>query len=135
MKRLATRAATGALSDPFWQRVEPLLPAAPATGAGGPGGSGRRRKDPRLVFEAIVHVLRTGCPWKALPRGRFGSASAIHQRYLEWERAGVFTTLWRLGLAESAELRGVPWRWHDGEAAPGAPRNWQPAVVRRRRRA
>ena len=54
-----------------------------------PGG-GRKPKDPRLVFEAIVYVLRTGCQWKALPAERFGSASAIHRRFLEWEKAGVF---------------------------------------------
>jgi transposase len=32
------------------------------------------------VFEAIVYVLRTGYQWKALPKRRFGSASAIHKR-------------------------------------------------------
>jgi len=47
-----------------------------------PGG-GRKPKDARLVFEAIVYVLRTGCQWKALPSERFGSPSAIHKRYLE----------------------------------------------------
>jgi transposase len=40
-------------------------------------GGGRKPKDPRLVFEAIVYVLRTGCQWKALPSERFGSPSAI----------------------------------------------------------
>jgi len=42
------------------------------------GGGGRKPKDPRLVFEGIVFVLRTGCQWKALASERFGSASAIH---------------------------------------------------------
>ena len=77
------------VSDAFWKRVEPLIPARAQRPARRkyrrkPGG-GRKPKEPRQVFEAIVYVLRTGCQWKALPRERFGSASAIHKRFLEWE--------------------------------------------------
>jgi transposase len=39
----------------------------------------------RKVFEGIVYVLRTGCQWKALPKEEFGSASAIHKYFLQWE--------------------------------------------------
>jgi len=103
------------VSDAFWARVEPLIPQralrpARRRFARKPGG-GRKPKDPRLVFEAIVYVLRTGCQWKALPRERFGSASAIHKRFLEWERAGVFLALWQAGLAEYDEMEGIVWRW------------------------
>ena len=59
-------------------------------------GSGRKPKEARLVFEGIVYVLRSGCQWKALPTERFGSASAIHKRFLEWQKAGVFEALGRL---------------------------------------
>ncbi|ENZ95379.1 transposase [Xanthomonas fragariae LMG 25863] len=45
------------------------------------------------MLEAIVYGLRTGCQWKALPKDRFGSASAIHKRFLEWEAAGLFEAL------------------------------------------
>ena len=69
------------VSDAFWRRVEPLIPP-PAVRSEKKfferaAGGGRKPKDPRLVFEAIVYVLRTGCQWKALPQERFGSASAI----------------------------------------------------------
>ena len=68
------------VSDDFWQRVEPLIPERRRE-AGKEyvrkAGGGRKPKDPRLVFEAIVYVLRTGCQWKALPSERFGSPSAI----------------------------------------------------------
>ncbi len=67
-------------------------------------GRGRKRKDPRLVFVAIVYVLRTGCQWKELPAARFGSASTVHKRFLEWEKAGVFVRLAQAGLAEYDEL-------------------------------
>ena len=89
------------VSDAFWERVEPLIPQRPGRPtrrkfARKPGG-GRKPKDARVVFEAIVYVLRTGCQWKALPSERFGSASAIHKRFLEWEKAGFFVALWQAG--------------------------------------
>ena len=108
------------VTDEFWQRVEPLIPKRERV-AGQvyqrKAGAGRKRKEPRLVFEAIIYVLRTGCQWKALPFERFGSASAIHARFLEWEKAGVFEKLWRLGLTEYDELEGIAWRWQSIDGA------------------
>ena len=89
----------------------------------------------------MVYVLRTGCQWKALPKERFGSASAIHKRFLEWERvnlngvpnertasaihkrflewerAGVFEAIWATGLAEYDQMEGIAWRWQSIEGA------------------
>ena len=109
------------VSDEFWRRVEPLIPRQVVRQeqrayVRKPGG-GRKPKRPRLVFEAIVYVLRTGCQWKALPRERFGSASAIHKRFLEWESSGLFLALWQAGLAEYDELEGVAWRWQSIDGA------------------
>ena len=152
-----------AVSDALWQRVEPLIPARRRESAKDyvrkPGG-GRKPKAARLVFEAIVWVLRTGCHWKALPTERFGSASAVHKRFLEWQKAGVFDALWKSGLAEHADLEGIAWRWQsiDGammkappaqeaggpnptdrrrrreQAPPAGGRLWCPALVHRDRR-
>ena len=152
------------VTDAFWSRVEPLVPARrerdpEKTFVRKPGG-GRKPKPARVVFEAIVFVLRTGCQWKALPAERFGSASAVHQRFLEWEKAGFFETLWRAGLAEYDELEGIAWRWQsiDGammkaplaqeqvgpnptdrgkkreQATPVGGRAWRPVITRRDRR-
>ena len=122
-------------------------------------GGGRKPKAARLVFEAIVYVLRTGCQWKALPRERFGSASAIHKRFLQWESAGVFEAIWAAGLAEYDNMEGIAWRWQsiDGamfkaplaqeqvgpnptdrgkkweQASPAGRRTWRPLVVHRDR--
>jgi transposase len=108
------------VTDEFWSRVEPLIPVrqrvADQTYARKSGG-GRKPKDARLVFEGIVFVLRTGCQWKALPAERYGSASAIHARFLEWEKAGVFEALWKLGLAEYDEFEGIAWRWQSIDGA------------------
>ena len=108
------------MTDAFWQRVEALIPQRQRVETQSYSrkvGVGRKPKDPRLVFEAIVYVLRTGCQWKALSAERFGSGSAIHARFLEWERAGMFERLWRLGLAEYDELEGIAWRWQSIDGA------------------
>lgn len=109
------------VSDEFWKRVELLIPQRVVRQDQGgyvrkPGG-GRKPKPARLVFEAIVYVLRTGCQWKALPRERFGSASAIHKRFLEWESSGLFLSLWQAGLAEYDDLEGIAWRWQSIDGA------------------
>lgn len=70
-------------------------------------GAGRPPKPARQVFEAIVYVLRTGCQWKALPGERFGSASAIHKRFLEWAEAGFSRRYGKAGLAEYDEMEGI----------------------------
>jgi len=53
----------------------------------------------------------------ALPAERFGSASAIHKRFLEWQKAGVFEALWKAGLAEYDDLEGIAWRWQSIDGA------------------
>ena len=108
------------VTDEFWQRVEPLIPqrASPADRIYvRKPGAGRPPKPARQVFEAIVYVLRTGCQWKALPKERFGSASAVHKRFLEWEEAGVFEAIWQAGLAEYDQMEGIAWRWQSIDAA------------------
>ena len=114
------RLASWEVSDEFWKRVEPLIPArqrAPEREYARKPGGGRKAKDPRLVFAAIVYVLRTGCQWKALPEERFGSTSAIHKWFLNWERAGFFVKLWQAGLAEYDDMEGIAWRWQSIDGA------------------
>jgi len=108
------------VSDAFWQRVEPLIPrpirTTGKTYLRKPGG-GRKPKNYRLVFEAIIFVLRTGIQWKALPKERFGSASAIHAYFSNWQRQGFFESLWQAGLAEYDEMEGIAWRWQSVDSA------------------
>jgi transposase len=162
MAKSKKRAPSWEVTDDFWRHVEPLLPARERIEDRQyvrEIGAGRKPKDARLVFDAIVYVLRTGCQWKALPAERFGSASAIHKRYLQWQRAGVFEALWAAGLAEYDDLEGIAWRWQsiDGsmmkaplaleavgpnptdrgkkweQATPAGGRAWRPAVDHRDR--
>lgn len=108
------------VTDEFWKRVEPLIPQPardPTKQYLRRAGAGRPPKAPRLVFEAIVYVLRTGCQWKALPSERFGSASAVHQKFMQWSKAGFFEALWKAGLAEYDDLEGIAWRWQSIDGA------------------
>lgn len=102
------------VSDAFWKIVEPLIPKktrdASKTYKRKTGG-GRKPLDPRRVFEGIVYVLRTGIQWKALPKEIFGSPSAIHRYFMEWEAQGFFKALWHRGLAEYDEMEGIVWEW------------------------
>src|SRR5450631_3788557 len=155
--------ASWEVSDEFWRRVEPLVPERlgrlrKKKFRRKPGG-GRKPKGARTVFEGIVYVLRTGCQWKALPKERFGSASAIHKPFLAWEHAGVFDAIWAAELAEYDQMEGIAWRWQsvDGamfkaplaqeqigpnptdrgkkweQASPAGRRPWRPLVARRDR--
>ena len=150
------------VTDDFWERVEPLIPVRERPAVREyvrKPGAGRPAKPARQVFEAVVYVLRTGCQWKALPKERFGSASAVHQRFLEWEAAGVFEAIWTAGLAECDQMEGIAWRRQsiDGamfkaplaagsrraqpdrsgekweQATPAGGRPWRPVVARRDR--
>jgi putative transposase len=55
--------------------------------------------DDRKAMTAIFYVLRTGCQWNALPR-TLGASSTVHDRFQEWQRAGLFEALWKAGLIE-----------------------------------
>jgi transposase len=150
------------VSDELWAKVEPLVPVRQRLKGRSyrrkPGG-GRKPLAARAIFSAIVYVLRTGCQWKALPRD-FGSASAVHKHFQQWQQAGFFLKLWSAGLAEYDGMQGIAWEWQsiDGamgkaplatecvgpnptdrgkkwaQAQPAHRRSWRPAVARRQRR-
>lgn len=108
------------VTDEFWKRVEPLIPVRerPTTKEyTRKPDAGRPPKPARQVFEGVVYLLRTGCQWKVLPKERFGSASAIHKRFLEWEAAGVFEAIWQVGLAEYDQMEGIAWAWQSIDGA------------------
>ncbi len=112
------------VSDELWAIVEPLIPTQeelrdPNKGYKRKTGGGRKRKyDDRTYFAGIIYVLRTGIMWNAFPREKFGGlgSSALHNRFLLWERAGLFERIWEVGLCKYDELRGISWKW---QAADG----------------
>ena len=72
-----------ALTDTQWVQIAPLLP-------GEVGRVARPAKSNRLMVEAIVWVLRTGAPWRDLPK-RFGPWKSVYTRFRRWTQQGVWT--------------------------------------------
>jgi transposase len=62
------------------RRLAPLLPS---------DTRGKPRVDDRRVISAIVHVLRSGCPWRHAPR-EYGPPKTLYNRYVRWAIKGVW---------------------------------------------
>jgi putative transposase len=75
------------IPDELWQRLELLLPRRRRSRKGG-----RPPLDYRQVMDGIFYVLRTGCQWKAVPKG-FGSGSSLHRYFQKWVKRGLFQDL------------------------------------------
>ena len=60
--------------------------------------------------------MRTGCQWKALPKG-FAASSTVHLRFQQWRADGVFERLWREGLIEYDVRHGLDWEWQAMDGA------------------
>src|SRR6202041_2801792 len=95
------------LRDAQWERLEPLIPAAK------PGGR-PRKTDMRAAMNAIFYLLRTGCPWRYLPRGPFPPRSTVYNIFRQFRRDGVWERIWEgrtsYGAARGARPRGQPHR-------------------------
>ena len=73
------------LTDEQWARVAARLPSATRTG-------GRNAKPHRLMVEAMIWILRTGAPWRDLPRS-YGPWQSVYTRFARWSASGVFVGL------------------------------------------
>lgn len=102
------------VSDAFWARVQPLLPAHQNTHR---FGGGRPRADDRRCLDGIFFVLRTGCQWNALNATGICASSTAHDRYCAWVKEGVFLKLWKVALEEYDELKGIDWKWQSMDGA------------------
>ena len=75
-----------AMSNQFWlsaaqfARLQPLLPTATR---------GVPRVDDRRVISGIVHVLQSGCRWRATPPV-YGPSKTLYNRFVRWARKGVW---------------------------------------------
>ncbi len=108
MDELSQAARRFVVSDELWALIEPHLPKHVNSHR---FGGGRPRKPDRVCMDAIFFVLRTGCQWNALDATGLCPSSTAHDRFQEWERAGVFLKLWRAGLLEYDDLKGIAWDW------------------------
>ena len=69
------------LTDAQWALIEDLLPE--------PSTDGRREKHPRReIVNAILYVVRSGCPWRYLPAD-LPPWQTVYWYFVRWEDAGV----------------------------------------------
>src|SRR5258707_463163 len=74
------------LRDAEWVRLEPLIPGAT------PGGR-PRKTDMRAAMNAILYLLRTGCPWRYLPHGGFPPRSTVYNIFRKFQREGTWEAI------------------------------------------
>ena len=99
------------MPDAMWEQIRPLIPPEPPKPKGG-----RPRNDNRQMMDAIFYVLRTGIHWKALPR-TIAAGSSAHDRFQEWQQAGVFHKMWEAGLLTYDERKQIEWEWQAMDGA------------------
>src|SRR4249919_2766856 len=68
------------LSDHEWTAIKPMLPNKPR---------GVPRVNDRRVLNGIFWVLRSGAPWRDLPKS-YGPHTTCYNRFVRWRRAGVW---------------------------------------------
>jgi len=103
-QRLGRRYASD-LTDEEFALIGPMLPPAK-------GGGRRRGTDLRIVLNAILYLLRTGCQWRMLPEG-FPPRSTVYGYFRRFWQLGIWTRIWMTLLMAAREQAGK-------EASPSA---------------
>lgn len=79
-------ATSQGLLEVVWGRLAAVLPPGKRTGR-------PYAHDRRVVLEAIVYVMETGCPWHTLPR-TFPPWQTVYAQFDRWRKTGVWDTIW-----------------------------------------
>src|ERR671911_2053238 len=91
--------------DVLWEAIAPLLPPEPPRAKGG-----RPRVPDRAALRGIIFVLRTGCPWRLLPKELgCGSGTTCWRRLRDWQEAGVWQRLHETLLNWLGDEAAVDW--------------------------
>jgi len=67
--------------------------------------------DPRAAINAILYLLRTGCPWRYLPRDGFPPRSTVYNIFRNFQKDGVWDAIWdklHMALREDMEREASP---------------------------
>ena len=90
-----------------------------ASGAADPGGEGRRaaaqdghaRGDERDLLSPAFYLLRTGCPWRYLPRGPFPPRSTVYNIFRQFQGDAAWERIWEelhMALREALDREASP---------------------------
>ena len=86
------------LSDDEWRLIAPFMP--PAKTLGRP-----RTTAMREVVNAILYLLRSGCPWRLLPKD-FPPRSTVQRYFARWRDSGLWAHVNRQLLIATREAQG-----------------------------
>lgn len=92
------------LSDAEFALIFPLLPA--------PKKRGRKPRCAREILNALFYLIRSGCPWRLLPKD-FPPFTTVQNRFYAWRDIGLWT---QIVCVLVMDARGAEGR----EAAPTA---------------
>ena len=90
------------LTDAQWEKLEPLLTARPPQRH--PGGRPRKHELRRIV-DALLYVVKTGCPWRSLPRD-FPPWRSVYEQFRRWRDDGTWVRVQSALREELRQARG-----------------------------
>jgi len=73
------------LTDTQWDVLAPCLPPLNT-------GRGRKMYDRRRTINGILWCLKTGAPWRDIPR-QYGKWGSLYARYRLWQLDGTWDTI------------------------------------------
>lgn len=77
------------LNDEQWAAIEPHLPMV---------HTGPERKGDRRIISGIIHRLREGCRWRALP-DEYGPYTTVFNRFNRWSQRGLWQRIFAVLVA------------------------------------
>lgn len=93
--------ARGELTDKQWEELKGLLPPQkPKTG--------RPAHDHRRIINGILWILRTGAPWRDLPK-KYGPWPTVYSRFYRWRKAGIWDRTLSALQAKSEAQGAIDW--------------------------
>jgi transposase len=76
------RAYPSDLTDAQWELLKPLIPPLSPDAV-------HWRHERREIVNGILYVLRSGCPWRSLPRD-LPAWNTVYYYFRKWQREGVW---------------------------------------------
>jgi transposase len=85
------------MSDGEFALIVALLPA--------PKRRGRKPTDARKILDALFYLIRSGCPWRLLPKD-FPPFTTVQNRFYAWRDSGLWTQIVCLLVMHAREAEG-----------------------------
>ena len=86
------------LREAEWRLIAPDMPDRKPLGR-------RRSTDLREVVNAILYVLRTGCPWRMLPK-EFPPWQTVYRYFSAWRDSGLWVSIGHRLMLKARKAEG-----------------------------